>query len=281
MAKGPLQSANKESSAIWPEVWSAFAPHREKITKLLISVANPSRGKLCVWGAGRTTDLDLITLLEHYKQIDLVDIRTSLTQQALVERGFDEHPCVNLLPAMDLSGLDSHWKRISELPDRDKLGEIAKLCSEFAPELGQYDVVVSTCLLSQILIHTVKHLELASGIRSKDPSLFGALKVIREKHIELLIEHTLPGGTALLVTDLTSREKLPKLLESNVDLEQLISTEVIGGNHFHGLNPKLIVDLAQSPGMSGRLRDVNVSGPWVWDSVEMQYLCLAFRFGKR
>lgn len=278
---GPLPSANENNSVIWPELWSAFSNHREKIRELLGSVTRKPQGSLCVWGAGRTTDLDLIDLLHDYQKIDLVDLNASLTRQALVQRGFTEHPQVNVLPAMDLSGLNEHWDRIAPLPAAEKLREITRICSAFRLDLGRYDVVASTCLLSQILRLSGGYLNLATASQADTPALFAAIKKIREKHLELMLDHTGPGGTALLITDLTSREALPEILDPAADLNQLVKTRVMEGNHFHGLNPKSIVDFSGNPKIARKLRDVNVSSPWVWDSIEMQYLCLAFRFRKR
>ena len=71
---GPLRSADKDNSAIWPELWAAGQTHRDHIAQLLQHVAPRPGGSLCIWGSGRTTDLDLIGLKKHYAEIDLVDI---------------------------------------------------------------------------------------------------------------------------------------------------------------------------------------------------------------
>lgn len=278
---GPCQSANEENSVIWPELWEAFASHRQSVTEFLISVATRPDSSLCVWGAGRTTDLDLISLLKHYGQIDLLDLNEEITSQALVQRGFDEHANVRVLPATDISGLNEHWDRIRALPNDLKVAEIARVCSETRLDMGSYDVVASTCLMSQILRHAVGHLNLASEASYRSPALFAALKLIREKHIELMLEHTSPGGVSLLITDLTSDDALPRMLDEGVDLQQLVSTEVMKGNHFHGVNPKSIAESFRSPRFANSIRAMKVSSPWIWDSIETKYLCLAFRCQKQ
>ena len=90
----PKPSANKDNSVIWPELWSAFESHRHKICQLLTNLSKGPDSRLCVLGSGRTTDLDLIELLKYFSTIDLVDLDPNLTTEALVQRGFDQHPAV-------------------------------------------------------------------------------------------------------------------------------------------------------------------------------------------
>ena len=124
---GPDTSSNQTNSVIWPELWSAFAPHRGRILEILQSVSRNPNSTLCVWGAGRTTDLDLISLLRHYAKIELVDLNPSQTQQALVQRGFDEHSNVTVAPQTDLAGINDQLDGLKDSPTEATLKSIACL----------------------------------------------------------------------------------------------------------------------------------------------------------
>ena len=279
---GPDPSANPETSAIWPELWAAFAPHRIRITGMLQEAAVAKPCTLSVWGAGRTTDLDLIELINHFSRIDLVDLDSAITEKALLQRGFENHQQVNARGGVDLCGLNSDWDLFCRSPDENRLHEMIEKCAHFQLDLGTYDVLVSTCLLSQILIKAVDSIQSSNLEESIQANLLPRmLRAIREKHVELMLAHTRPGGTALLVTDLTSAEALPEILQKEADLNQLLSNEVAGGNHFHGMNPHLIYQLGQIPAIANQLAQMQVSPPWVWNSIESQYLCVAIRLQKK
>jgi hypothetical protein len=249
---------------------------------ILRSVSPNRKSTLSVWGAGRTTDLELISLLRHYGKIELVELNASLTRRAMVQRGFDEHSNVTVAPATDLAGLEGHWESFMEKPDEAKLDAIIESTRSTSLDLGRYDVVVSTCLLSQVL-RKVSDCLAASGLPEATVSdyLPRIVRAIREKHLDLMLEHTLPGGAAVLVTDLTSSEALPEMLKEGADLQQLFATKVIQGNHFHGMNPQLILESARQEPVSAKLKSVQVTSPWVWNAIEMQYLCVAFQFRRK
>ena len=204
---GPNSSSNESNSPIWPELWSAFETQRTKVRDILQAVSRNPSNTLSVWGAGRTTDLDLISLRRHYAKIELIDLDTALTEQALIQRGFDEQSNVTIAPATDVTGLDGHWKSFEDNPTETNLKAILQAIQKATLDLGRYDVVVSTCLLSQILKKVSRTLN-ESGLPSNviNENLPRVIRAIREKHLELIVEHTLPGGAAVLVTDLTSSE---------------------------------------------------------------------------
>jgi hypothetical protein len=278
---GPDTTATESNSVIWPALWSAFEPHRQRIFELLRSSSTNPNDTLCVWGAGRTTDLDLIRLLDFFSEIDLVDLQPALTRRALTQRGFDDIKRVSVLPAMDLTGL-SRTREISQRSSESlDLKSIIDLMERSSLNLRSYNVVVSTCVLSQILSQAQSLVPEANARETQDNlPLVQIIRALREQHLRLLLEHVHPGGFAILVTDLTSSEALPDIRDANFDANRGMKS-VFEGNHFHGLNPNLIVESAKHPAIAEKLEDIRVSAPWVWDSIEMQYLCIAVRMQKR
>lgn len=221
-------------------------------------------------------------LVKYFSKIDLVDLHPTLTKDALVQRGFDEHPQVTAISGMDVSGLGAHWDRYKNSPSDSNLQAVIDSCHDTTLSLAQYDVVASTCLISQILRNAHECIESSgmspSQVQDCFPKVIGA---IRDKHIELILDHTVSGGSAVLISDLTSATALPEMLASNADLNHLISTDVAQGNHFHGLNPLVISESTRHPPIAAKLAQVRVSSPWIWNAIEHHYLCLAYRLDRK
>ncbi|MFK7766756.1 MAG: hypothetical protein AB8B55_06005, partial [Mariniblastus sp.] len=89
-----------------------------------------------------------------------------------------------------------------------------------------------------------------------------------------------PGGYAILITYLTSSVAMPEMLEPEVNMGGLMKM-VVEGNHFHGLHPQLIQETCNQNKVTEKPIGVRVSDPWIWDSQEIQYLCLAYRIRKQ
>lgn len=278
----PKPSANKDNSVIWPELWSAFESHRHKICQLLTNLSKGPDSRLCVLGSGRTTDLDLIELLKYFSTIDLVDLDPNLTTEALVQRGFDQHPAVKAHGGKDVTGLGKHWQAFRDSPNENGLIEIIESCTHIDIGMGEYDVVASTCLLSQLMKNAAEYIESSGMSASISQTYFSeVIKAIREQHLRLMLEHTVSGGSAVLITDLTSAEALPEILNSQIDLLDLISSSVIEGNHFPGLNPMLIAESLQSPAIAVKIAQVQLTSPWIWNSIESKYLCIGYRIQRK
>ena len=279
---GPDPSETQPNAVIWPELWAAFEFHRRKVFDFLRRISTRSGQSVCVWGTGRTTDLELIPLVELFGTIDLVELDSSITEEALLQRGFDDHPQVRVHNGVDISGIDRDWQRFLDSPDEKTLQEVLSACEVATLDLPTYDVVVSTCLLSQLQRKAVECLEQSSLSTEKKQSLLPQVVAsIRKRHLELMLGHTKSNGVALLVTDLTSSEALPEMLNPGADLKSLYLEKVMNGNHFHGMNPRAILHTAQGPSLAPKIDQVQVSLPWIWDAIKMKYLCVAFQFTRR
>jgi hypothetical protein len=272
--KGPDSKSTPTNSVIWPELWSAFATHRRQVFEILRTVSPTPTASLCVWGAGRTTDLDLIGLLDHYADITLVDLDPELTQRAMHQRGFTDHPRVTVKQNFDLTGIAHLWSQLETSPSKEKLDELILSAQKAKLDLPQFDVVASTCLLSQIIQNA------SVAIPTNDANLGSVVRALREQHLRLILDHTKPGGCGMLITDLTSSVAMPALLEEEVDLNQMMQ-ETVNGNHFHGLNPQLLINSTTQPGIADKLANSSVSKPWIWNAHSRRYLCLAFLFKRK
>ena len=254
--------------------WRDAEPHRRLIREMLVQLAGDRQPTLCVWGAGPCNDLDLETLQKYFRHITLVDLDSDTLLGALRARGLEQSPQVTALGGVDLAGMP---RSMDGQIDDDKLSQLKRTAAQHDPELpGPFDVVVSTCLLSQLINELVKKLA------DQPRQMIETLQIIRRRHLELLLQNTCPGGSAILVTDVTSSDALPELLDPTVYLDQLMQTTICQGNHFHGLNPVSIHQaLQQEPTIAKQVSAVRVSRPWRWNATVRTYCCLAFLMSKR
>jgi len=257
--------------------WINAAAHREQICRFLKSATQRDHPTLCVLGAGACTDLAIESLLETFASITLVDLDGELLEQALKGRQLDSFEQIEVIGGLDVSGAHSLLKQYGERPSGELLAEIKNVASTAKlPQLQQYDVIVSTCLLSQLQHHVFENVE------KDEETLAELLAISRRRHLQLLIEHAKPGGGAILVTDFTSSEALPELAGSGFDVSESSWQKILKGNHFHGMNPLGIIhDLDHDEHLQKMLEKQFTSRPWVWNATERLYACMAFYMVKK
>lgn len=272
-----MNSDPDRNSADSKLAWTNCASHREQLRKILVQVGGNRRGELCVWGAGPCNDLELDTLCRYYRHITLVDMDSATLNAALQVRQLDQSDQITAVGGTDLSGIHSLVDQYRHRPEKGLLHRIQQTASQHQLDLpDQFDVLISTCLLSQIFIHLVRVLE------DQAREMVETLQIVRRRHLELMLEHTRPGGAAILVTDVTSSDALPELLVPDPDLDQLLRDTICQGNHFHGLNPLSIDQTIRSePSLSSQIDSFQVSRPWIWNATARTYCCLAFLMNKK
>ncbi len=257
--------------------WTDSAAHRTQLRQMLVQLAGDRKGDLCVWGAGPCNDLDLETLLRYYRHITLLDLDSATLNDALRNRQLDQSPQVTGLGGIDLAGVQQLIGAYHRHPGPDALACIQQAAATHRLDsLGQFDVLVSTCLLSQIFIEVVNVLD------QQPQQMIEILQILRQRHLELMLQHTRPGGAAILVTDVTSSDALPELRQPNADLDRLLRDSICRGNHFHGLNPLSIYQAISSGATtSPMIKSARVSQPWIWNATARRYCCLAFLMIKK
>ncbi len=255
-------------------VWENCVLHRQRITNTLQSAASRIDGaRLCIWGAGACSDVDLNRLAESLAELHLVDIDGQLLQQGVEQQKCLGHHKIHLHGNVDLSGVHDQLLQYRRDPSPHRLDEIIDQAIHFElPELGQFDIVASTCVISQIIQSVV----LALGeAHSKFPE---AMLALRDRHIELLLDKLSGPGPAFLFTDVVSSDTLPQLGQSVQDLTELLKKAIAERNHFHGVNPFALRHLlTEDPRFKQRLTSVDFSQPWIWDATTRFYCCVAVR----
>jgi hypothetical protein len=149
--------------------------------------------------------------------------------------------------------IDSCLKTLKRLPD----------CSEHA----RCDVVASVGLLTQLIDGVLR------SVSESHPRAWELVAAIRTQHLRLLLELTVPGGAAVLVTEVVSSDSCPALRSvSESDLPDLMRREIAARNFFTGTNPAALQQLlGTEAGLAERLATTQFTEPWLWSFVARIY----------
>jgi len=134
--------------------------------------------------------------------------------------------------------------------------------------------VGSTCLISQ-LFETARH-----ALGPTHTSLGAVETAIRTGHLRLLARLTLPGGSAVLTTEVASSDTVPDLAGLPEDaLPALLTRLQQTGNHFRGVHPEgMLAAVRDDPWLRSRVARVKSSRPWRWRLHARDYLVWAMTF---
>jgi hypothetical protein len=273
-----LTLAQKQNNADSRDQWQQAGLHRERVMALVDSAVVGQDTRLCVLGAGNCHDLDLARLCEQCAEVHLVDLDTDALTAALERQGVSDRPEITLHGDCDLTGIWPQLERWS--PDRPtsdaEVDELITAANDFAGLAlpGPFDTVVSACLLSQLINAVVVTLG------EKHPRFVDAIRAVRHRHLQLLIELTAPGGTGILVTDVVSSDTAPELpwIEAS-QLSGYVSKLIRSGNFFHGLNPKVIrTYFEKDPEIAAHVAAIEFVPPWLWDFGSRHYVVVAVKF---
>jgi hypothetical protein len=263
-ARGPAQrvaayQARVNRNVAENRVW--YAGHRAHVTTL---AAEASRGgDLCVLGAGNGSDLDLPALAARFAAIHLVDI----DGEALARCRAGAPPALRdrlvLHEGVDLSGFTDRLDEWGEaFPTEADLGRAAQPAIHgVLRRLGRtFDVVVSTCALSQLAVPYHRAWILPATAWA---SLHAAVTAV---HLATIAGATTPGGTGLLVFDVLSSQKAPELRAldgaSPEALASFVERQEREGGHLEPDPRGLLARL----GALGRLvTSPRLTEPWLWN----------------
>ena len=183
-----------------------YQSHRDRLGRLLRAV---QRGPgLCVLGAGNCDDLDLPALVREFGEVHLVDLDGQALAGALARLTGPTRERITTQAGLDLSGAVALCDRWGDhFPDDAELGAFAATtAAALARAIGRsFDVVLSTCLLSQLYQPLRESLILGLDDWQR---LFAA---IDRAHLGTVAALTRPGGTGVLALDVTTSRKLPEL----------------------------------------------------------------------
>jgi hypothetical protein len=261
--------------------WESFAGHRENVTRLLGTGVAPATGRLCVLGAGNCTDLDLATLLGIYREVHLVDLDAEAVASGMRRQSMATPPGLHPHGDLDVTGM---LDAMSSWSPQERIDPaVVAACADvpvqsILPLLpGPFEVVVSTCLLSQLILNLVH------TVGEGHPQFLLLLQAVRAGHLRLLTHLVAPGGTAILITDVVSSDTVPTLSSvPDSALSGLLARLVRERNFFHGVNPAILETLAaHDPVLRTYGLHQETLAPWRWDLGPRMYLVYAMKYRMR
>lgn len=268
----PLATVHFDRNRITRGDWDAFAPHRARVTEL-IATAGGNRGRtLCILGAGNGNDFDLTLLAPRFDQITLVDLDDEALDHCLASQPADVAARIRVFAGVDLSGIldlldHSHDEPLT--PERiDEAIEHARRAST-PSGLANYDVVASTCLLTQMID------SVATAIGADHPRFADVSLAVRDGHLKRIVEMTASSGTALLMTDFVSSDTLGELATvPEEQLESLVARAINAGNFFTGVNPAVLLHRLKADS-SLDPAGIGLYPPWRWQMGDRIYAVCA------
>ena len=213
-------------------------------------------------------------LAERGAEILLVDLDAEAMVRGVTRQGLAGDSSITCLPGIDLTGLFNRLELLS--PESvstelvDQLAQDAELYSP--PELpGGFHVVASLCLLSQMI----------DAVLQKIPNQQVAIhliRAIRQRHLQLLLNQCVPGGSAILFTEIVSSDTAPQLAQvKDSDLPGLLSQLLASGNYFTGLHPGIIQqEVSTHPALAALVSRCQNQPPWKWQFLCREYAVTAF-----
>jgi hypothetical protein len=247
--------------------WTGYAPHRQRVTGLIIGQHPTQELRLAVLGAGNCNDIDLVALGASFASIDLFDLDAAALTRGVKRQGVEEDVKVILHGGVDLSGV---LERLGVLGDTTEM----TLPSPPALAASSFDVVASTCLLSQIVLSAVR------ALGETDARLLPVVLGLRQAHFALLVRMLVPGGTGVFVSDLVSSDSCPELLTCHdQEAASLMGTAIRMSNFFTGLNPYAIVQMmGETSALRAQVACVRLHEPWIWPIGRRAALAYAITF---
>ena len=266
--------------------WEAFENHRQHTTKIICDATKhlpltQAEPEIAVLGAGNGNDLDLETIANSYLRIHLFDFDPSALEYLKSKHlGTDSlSNSVVIEPPVDLSGISA---QLDNLPSKlteswiSELAENARQAKNVLPD-RQFDVVVSTCLTTQLLSGIV------NSMGDDSPYKNFMMLAMRDGHLKLMDNLIRPGGAGVLITDFVSSDTLPELATADTT-ESVLATArkaIDERNFFTGTNPWAIKDALAKLIVEDPFGPWSIAPPWRWQiGGERSYLVTAISFSK-
>lgn len=295
------QDQNRQSAQMFEE----FSLHREMISGVIQQCltalppsANRDSGKLptlTVWGAGNTNDLDLPAICARFEMVQLIDLDLESLERASqrADLSDSDRAKLRMVGNCDSTGLLPQLASLAEGagdgandPTTNFIADAVKarprILSGGETEILKTDVVVSACMLSQ-LIDSVFKLLGDDFERVNDVVL-----AVRDNHLSMLLDAVDAGSVVALVTDFVSSDTLPALKNdmSSQEFLDLVVEALNTKNFFTGTNPAALQQRLAAlhddrQGFAGGAEKIKVvtTQPWRWKFGKRSFAAIALVFG--
>jgi hypothetical protein len=258
--------------------WDVFADHRAHLTRIIRALCGEGVDRLAILGAGNCNDIELRTLLEQARIIDLVDLDSEAVKAGLEKQRLGRCRRIKPRVGIDVTGAAHCLSWSNKVPTDNQINRYEKKL-RVLPRFGiagGYDLVISVCLLSQLIS------ALVDVLGPNHPRLIELVKTLRDQHLRLLVTLLRKGGRGLLVSDFVSSDSSPDLLDASDGAVQSLALAALKErNFFTGTNP-LVVSKRLRTVAPKALDEVRLLRPWKWRISEKRaYLVYALKFRRR
>jgi hypothetical protein len=269
-----LADANRQTAANW----DSFGEHRVRLTGIIRALCGEGVDRLVILGAGNCNDIELYRLLECARIIDLADLDANAIKTGVEKQSLGGCQRIAARGGIDVTGAAHFFSWSKKTPTDKDIDRYQKKLGSLAPFkiAAGYDVVISACLLSQLISAVV------DALGPSHPRLFELIKALRDQHLRLLVSLLRKRGRGLLVSDFVSSDSCPALLETSDGAFQSLALEALRErNFFTGTNPLAVSERLHAIA-SELLDDVRLLRPWKWQISEKRaYLVYALTFTRR
>lgn len=229
-----LARDNRETAGLWLE----YRNHRERVMKHLLNAARSGCQSVLIAGAGNCNDLDLNELRAHFETITLVDPDRAALEAGVGRQHFSGRASLIFQPFETLA-----------------LGTNGE----------QADLVVSACVLSQLLIDVDRHDQ--SSARELMSRHASALSRVARRQVLLI------SDCAVIASGAAS---LPNNCEPCI-----FSWIELNGRFFDHLMPHNMLRAIHSPEVASRFAPPELYGVWLWEQGSACLATLALGFCRR
>lgn len=250
------QAAMNSSTA---RQWAMYRSHRQQIEKL-ITPALPG-GRICVLGAGNCNDLDLSWLTRVYSQAHLIDLDAGSLASAIERQSTSKAASICVWAPFDLSGIGESLRNWRKSPPTDNqirqcIERIGNCASQHPWNMERFDLVLSPCVLSQILISARQSI----GATHR---LYVSLRdALLAHHLKMVQESIRPGGRGVIVVDLASTEDFGSAAGIEEDqLSDLMRSLIARKKCFNALTPAALTQAAR---LHLKITSPTFTAPWLW-----------------
>jgi hypothetical protein len=231
----------------------------------LLRRARGESGKtICVLGPGNGNDIELGELARDFEKVSLLDLDEEAVGRAVSRLSQDEARRVERHCPVELSGvlreLES-WRARRRRTDAEISAVKRSAMTAPRPAVGSFDVVASTCILTQLIDAVYM------ALPEKHPRRDELLLAVRDRHLEIVLEMLNPGGMGVLVTDFVVAGATLELAPlAELALTSSMQIGMKQREFFIGTDPFEIRDFYKRlPGPGPTAEDVTVEGPWRWE----------------
>lgn len=258
-----------------------YTHHRQHLTQQLLRHGGSERS-LCILGAGNCNDVELDALLQHYRELHLVDLDRVALEHALDRVPESGRQRVHAHAPVDLSGMLpvlDRWQRFQLTPE-DLIRHPETTAQALRKRLGaDFDVVASACLITQMQLAVLQTL-------GESHRLFQAIRhTLSVTHLRTLAALTRPGGRVILASDLVANDHLAlpdDASSTDAELKAVFDEAVRQGAAMHVAHPAVIgAMLRDDPILARELRPEPIRDVWLWQQgPARRFLVYAQHFAK-